>query len=504
MKGKPLHRRAIRGVIGLLVVASALSLAPVARSQYTVNFQTNIISGVTSNWSGTYYVGYTNFADVLLVQNTGELSNGDGYLGYGAGSSNNSARVTGPGSLWSNSGTLTVGYGSTSNTLTISGGGQVLSGSGFVGVGVGSGSSNNSVLVSDVGSVWSNSGTITIGNNHGYGGSLVISNGAHVTSAAGYVCGPFDFSVSNAVLVIGTGSVWSNSRTLAVGGSPNSGVSCSQLVVANGGLATSASGIIGNGVSGNRALVTDMGSAWNDTGSLTVGNGGFLSGSYGNSLVISNGGQVVDTTAYVGNNSFSSNNSARVAGGGVWQNNVLYIGYQGSSNSLLVSGGSVSATNLVIGFASPVCNNLLQLDSGTVVVTNTAHNATLEVRSGALVVNGGALQADRLVITNACALLVHAGGTLIVGSVVLDPNAFRITAVAQEGNNVRVTYLMGPGATNALQAASGAAGGGYSTNGFSDIFVVTNNAVAGTVTNYLDAGAATNVPARYYRVRLVP
>ena len=34
------------------------------------------------------------------------------------------------------------------------------------------------------------------------------------------------------------------------------------------------------------------------------------------------------------------------------------------------------------------------------------------------------------------------------------------------------------------------------------VFIVTNT--TGTVTNYLDIGVATNVPARYYRVRLVP
>ena len=58
---------------------------------------------------------------------------------------------------------------------------------------------------------------------------------------------------------------------------------------------------------------------------------------------------------------------------------------------------------------------------------------------------------------------------------------------------------MGSGKTNALQATNG---GGYGTNGFADIFTVTNT--LGTVTNYLDVGGATNVPARYYRVRLVP
>ena len=51
-----------------------------------------------------------------------------------------------------------------------------------------------------------------------------------------------------------------------------------------------------------------------------------------------------------------------------------------------------------------------------------------------------------------------------------------------------------------LQTVAGESG--YSNNGFTDIFIVTNT--TGTVTNYLDIGVATNVPARYYRVRLVP
>ena len=40
------------------------------------------------------------------------------------------------------------------------------------------------------------------------------------------------------------------------------------------------------------------------------------------------------------------------------------------------------------------------------------------------------------------------------------------------------------------------------SNNFTDIFTVTNT--VSTVTNYLDVGAATNFPARYYRVRLLP
>ena len=61
--------------------------------------------------------------------------------------------------------------------------------------------------------------------------------------------------------------------------------------------------------------------------------------------------------------------------------------------------------------------------------------------------------------------------------------------------------MTGIGRTNSLQVAPGNASGSYS-NGFTDLFVVTNT--VGATTNYLDLGAATNAPAGYYRVRLVP
>ena len=72
----------------------------------------------------------------------------------------------------------------------------------------------------------------------------------------------------------------------------------------------------------------------------------------------------------------------------------------------------------------------------------------------------------------------------------------------REGNNVRITWTMGAGKTNALQRTAGGVRGSYNTNNFTSIFTATNT--VGTTTNYLDVGAATNTPARYYRVRLVP
>jgi beta-glucanase (GH16 family) len=81
-------------------------------------------------------------------------------------------------------------------------------------------------------------------------------------------------------------------------------------------------------------------------------------------------------------------------------------------------------------------------------------------------------------------------------------SSLHIISVLPSGIDLLVTWMTGIGRTNALQATAGDASGGYSANSFADIFTVTNT--VGTVTNYLDAGAATNAPARYYRVRLVP
>jgi len=79
---------------------------------------------------------------------------------------------------------------------------------------------------------------------------------------------------------------------------------------------------------------------------------------------------------------------------------------------------------------------------------------------------------------------------------------FRITDIHPEGADMRVAWMPGSGTTNALQSTAGTTDGSYETNDFTDLFIVTNT--LGTVTNYLDLGAATNFPARYYRVRLVP
>jgi hypothetical protein len=82
------------------------------------------------------------------------------------------------------------------------------------------------------------------------------------------------------------------------------------------------------------------------------------------------------------------------------------------------------------------------------------------------------------------------------------PTPFQITSIVRSNNNIVIKWSTGIGQTNALQATAGTANGSYTTNGFANIFIVTNTVT--TATNYTDVGAATNSPSRFYRVRLVP
>ncbi|HVM59826.1 MAG TPA: PKD domain-containing protein [Verrucomicrobiae bacterium] len=82
---------------------------------------------------------------------------------------------------------------------------------------------------------------------------------------------------------------------------------------------------------------------------------------------------------------------------------------------------------------------------------------------------------------------------------------FRITSiVADSSNNVVITWSTAGGHTNAVQASAGDGSGNYASsfNSIGDPIIIPG--ASDTTTNYVDAGGATNTPARYYRVRLVP
>ena len=77
---------------------------------------------------------------------------------------------------------------------------------------------------------------------------------------------------------------------------------------------------------------------------------------------------------------------------------------------------------------------------------------------------------------------------------------YQITSITQQGSDISVNWITGGIClTNILQRATLGLDGTF-TNNFTDIFTVSGT--LGNTTNYLDASAATNIPAVYYRVRV--
>jgi hypothetical protein len=79
------------------------------------------------------------------------------------------------------------------------------------------------------------------------------------------------------------------------------------------------------------------------------------------------------------------------------------------------------------------------------------------------------------------------------------PLPFEITSIVRtNGHDLLITWNT-TGSSNVVQVTAGTApSGSYATNGFTD---VTNIVVTTAATNFWDVGAATNYPARYYRIR---
>ena len=90
-----------------------------------------------------------------------------------------------------------------------------------------------------------------------------------------------------------------------------------------------------------------------------------------------------------------------------------------------------------------------------------------------------------------CALLASALCTFA------GENDFRVTAIAIQGNDVRVSWQCS-GPSNFVLQASSTATGTWST--VDSIFVLPSTL---TTTNLVDPGGATNSPARFYRVRII-
>jgi T5SS/PEP-CTERM-associated repeat protein len=387
---------------GAILCAALLLTAPAARAQLVPDGGTTVLNGLSTNITGTVDIGTSADFSLLILTNGGDLRNtGIAYLGRNAGSDFNRVFVNGLGSYWSNVSDLFIGFAGANNSLFIQNGGTVSNRTGTLG-GNAVGATNNMVMVDGTGSLWINQNDLEIGLQGG-GNKVIVTNGGRVVvrsaiAADGTYLGHFDGAGGNQLLVSGPGSAFSNLFTLhhGYGGGGNlirveSGGRLDTEVVYMGEFATASNNVI---------EVTGAGSLLRNIFEFVAG-----SNSAGNRLTISDGGRLMNTVGTLGGSATASNNVAWVTGGGsLWSNSgSLHIGGAGARNQLVVSnGGTVFARNAAnLGFSASSTNNRIEIAGGNLIVSNSAGTATLDIRRGTNVLNGGLVDADRLFVTNA-------------------------------------------------------------------------------------------------------
>ncbi len=402
MQANCFKRRHLGFVSGARLLGAVLLAltAPGARAQFAANNQTNVIDGTVVHYGAVYRVGNTHRGNVLIVTNGGLLSATGGRIGDNAAASNNLAVITGSGSSWTNGGNeFYVGNYGSRNRMEIGGGGQVSHGNGYLGYRTGS--DGNSVMVSDPGSVWSNTVSyLQIG--QGANNSLVITNGGAVHTPRWVYLGATSVnSTNNTIVISGPGSILHNKTAKNEGAfyAGHAGTR-NRLTIVDGGILNGDNGYIGSGVGANDnvVIVTGAGSAWSNNVNFYPGSSGSR-----NLLVITNGGLVFSNTGNIGNSAGANSNTVVVTGSGsIWTNRgAVSVGVNGSFNQMTISeGGRVDApgwssvggsnsggtgsNNTVLATGA---GSLWNLGNGRLYMRNA--NNRMTITNGAQLVNGG-------------------------------------------------------------------------------------------------------------------
>jgi len=271
---------------------------------------------------------------------------------------------------------------------------------------------NNLLTVSGAGTVLTNSSYLYVGFN-GSDNRLIISNGGQVISGTGSL-GSSSTSTNNSVLVTGTNSRWTLQKfTTGTQSHANS------LVISNGGQVIDAGMTSEVLSSSNRILVTGVGSLL-DVSNLYFG----YENRPGNSLVISNGATVAASFSFIG--TASSSNSVLVTGtGSLFTNSdslTIGLGILGVGNRMVVSnGGKVISGDVVTGAGSSRYNQSPppgSVDPTSVLVTGTN---SLLIATNSLTVG---VDSDNNRLTVADGGSVSVGQNLIINQFYPNTNGF--------------------------------------------------------------------------------
>ena len=409
------------GSVLATVILGGILLGPPVHAQFTGDFQTNIISGVEVDWTGTYAVGSNTSYDFLGIDSGGALISDAGGIGIdGDGAGNDAVSVSGAGSVWSNRNDLTIGFSHTSdnNSLMIANGGVVYDNNSTIG------GSHNALVVIGKGSVWNSSGKVTIGGQGEH--SITIGDGGVVSDDTASTAG----LGGNAILVTGTGSVWSNRNDLSLdddGGGDS-------LVISNGGAVYDVNGAMGY-FGREIGLVTGIGSVWSNRNSLEVS--GQIS-----TLTISGGGAVYCASAKL----YAFPGSTLVTGVGSVFRISGNLRNTGGENLIIADGGVVCA-------ASVDSDALITVSGGGLYVTNGLGTGVLTQNGGGgLTLNSGTVNADCLaVFGQGSSNIGFNGGTLRTKATTIDNGS-----VFTVGNGINgATFILDSGGSGFHLFANG-------------------------------------------------
>lgn len=316
------------------------------------------------NWAvgSDLIVGDTGIGQLDITAG-GTVTNDFGTIGNNVGSQGtvtvSGADGSGNASTWTNNGDFVVGQ-SGAGSLSILNGGAVSNLTGFIGYSSGS---QGTVTVSGVGSsgaasTWTNAGDLYVG--YVGAGTLTILAGGRVSNAAGNIGG------GSSALISGLGSSWQNTGRLAVGQYGTVG-STGTLRAERGATISSADGVIGSDTRGD-AVLTGVGTSWTTTGQFTVG-------SFGpGTLSIEDGATVISNQGYIGAN---DTGTVTVTGAGskwVMAPFNLTVGNIGTGSLTIENGGLVRAERGVQLGVAPG-------SGGTLLVQGTTNNrGILETR----------------------------------------------------------------------------------------------------------------------------
>lgn len=484
--------------------------------------------------TGALGVGYLG-SGALGISGGVNIASKTGYLGYGAGSTG-TATVTGAGSTWSNSGTLYVGNSGTGNLFITNGGsvtsyggyvGYNTGSNGTVTVD-GAGSSLKSILNGAL------AGNLDIGSNGT--GTLNITNGSTVTAMGVTkvgALGTVNFGSSGGTLntgmlsagasqFSGTGTVithgWlgdlnlaynapgATPLTLATWAGANKNVTVNldlsgsggitgdlavgyqnsgSLAFNNGATATTKNAYIGYSAgSTGSATVTGPGSTWTLAGDTGINVGNYGSGS----LSVTNGGVVSGSGGIHVGYYMGSTGTVTVDGAGSQLNTGLSVGQFGTGVARIVNGGSVHSQSVTVG-ASGSISGWTPTGPGILLVDGSG--STIAFNSSLYVGHSGE---GRLMITNGAHVFGTQSGTYNSYIAIADmPSPYTSGVVVVDGAGSKLAT--GDGASGSLTL--GANNNGVGKLSISDggsvyagsVYIDTNSILTADVGSSLKVGS---------------